>query len=80
MNPFLRSLNACFLFLVYKDDSSDELSDVLDELLMPASDTEENCNLDEDDDEDDDDDEDESEEEDNSDIEMVNGSDEDSSD
>ena len=58
---------------VYKgDDSSDELSDVLDELLMPASDTEENWNLD-----DDDDDEEGSEEEEDSDddIKMVNGND-----
>ena len=33
--------------LVYQDDSSDEMSDVLDELLPPASDTEEQWNLDE---------------------------------
>lgn len=32
-------------FLVYQDDSSDELSDVLDELLLPASDTEEQWNV-----------------------------------
>ena len=31
--------------LVYQDDSSDEMSDVLDELLPPASDTEEQWNL-----------------------------------
>jgi len=33
--------------LVYQDDSSDNMSDVLDELLPPASDTEEQWNLDE---------------------------------
>merc|ERR1712039_108961 len=33
--------------LIYQDDSSDEMSDVLDELLPPASDTEEQWNLDE---------------------------------
>ena len=32
-------------YLVYQDDSSDEMSDVLDELLPPASDTEEQWNL-----------------------------------
>ena len=56
---------------VYKDDSSDELSDVLDELLMPASDTEENWNLDDDDDDEESDEEDASDD----DIEVVNGGD-----
>ena len=36
---------ACISLLVYQDDSSDEMSDVLDELLPPASDTEEQWNL-----------------------------------
>lgn len=36
--------------LIYQDDSSDEMSDVLDELLPPASDTEEQWNLNDDDD------------------------------
>ena len=36
-----------FFFPVYQDDSSDEMSDVLDELLPPASDTEEQWNLEE---------------------------------
>lgn len=42
--------NAVFFLLVYQDDSSDDMSDVLDELLPPASDTEEQWNLDEADD------------------------------
>ena len=37
--------NECNSHLVYQDDSSDEMSDVLDELLPPASDTEEQWNL-----------------------------------
>ena len=40
-------LNEFISPLVYQDDSSDEMSDVLDELLPPASDTEEQWNLDE---------------------------------
>ena len=39
--------NEFISLLVYQDDSSDEMSDVLDELLPPASDTEEQWNLDE---------------------------------
>ncbi len=52
--------------LVYQDDSSDELSDVLDELLLPASDNEESWNVggDDEDDEDEDDSEKEEDEED----------------
>ena len=42
-----------FVIAVYQDDSSDELSDVLDELLLPASDNEDNWELEGDDDDDD---------------------------
>ena len=57
----------------YQDDSSDELSDVLDELLLPASDAEDNWNL-EDGDSDDEEDNDGSSSEENDDMEVtVNG-------
>lgn len=46
---------------MHQDDSSDELSEVLDELLLPPSDTEENWNLDDDDSDEDDSEEDEAE-------------------
>jgi len=55
--------------LVYKDESSDELSDVLDDLLVPASDTDDNWDDDENagiENEDGDDDDD-------SDVKLVNG-------
>jgi hypothetical protein len=51
------------IFSVYQDDSSDELSEVLDDLLLPASDTEDIWQQDGDDQ----DEEDESEEDDDDD-------------
>jgi len=59
--------------LVYQDDSSDELSDVMDELLMPASDAEDAWPMGDDDDDDDASEEDASEDDDE--VEMVNGED-----
>ena len=53
-------------FTVYQDDSSDELSEVMDDLLLPASDTDDNWFQDED--EDDSDDESENDNDENSDI------------
>ncbi len=68
---------------MYQDDSSDEISDVLDELLLPASDVEDNWNLDDDDEEEEEEhisDKDEEQEEgsdedsvDGNDVEMANG-------
>ena len=61
-----KNLMASSALLVYQDDSSDELSDVLDEVLLPASDTEEQWpNLSDGDEE-----EDEDEDEDNSSAEV----------
>ena len=57
---------------VYQDDSSDEIDDVLNELMIPASDNEEGWNLDDDDDEVSDEDSEESEEE----VEMLEGEEE----
>ncbi len=55
------SLIIFFPLTVYQDDSSDELSDVLDDLLLPASDNEDAWDLDGDEVENDDTDEDEQE-------------------
>jgi hypothetical protein len=49
---------------VYQDDSSDELSEALDDLLLPASDTEDIWQQENDDDDDEDDESEEEEEED----------------
>ena len=48
--------------VVYQDESSDELEDVLKDLLVPASDTDDKW-----------DDDDEEEEEEDNDVELVNG-------
>ena len=55
-------------FTVYQDDSSDELSEVMDDLLLPASDTDDNWFQDED--EDDSDDESENDNDENSELEQ----------
>ena len=55
-------------FIVYQDDSSDELSEVMDDLLLPASDTDDNWFQDED--EDDSDDESENDNDENSELEQ----------
>ena len=55
-------------FTVYQDDSSDGLSEVMDDLLLPASDTDDNWFQDED--EDDSDDESENDNDENSELEQ----------
>ena len=65
--------------LVYQDDSSDELSEVMDDLLLPASDTDDNWFQEDEEDEDENDSEGESENdldenEENNDLDMEDNS------
>jgi hypothetical protein len=49
LSKFLRIFNHLKSILVYQDDSSDELTEAIDDLLLPASDTEDIWQQDEDD-------------------------------
>ena len=69
------SKHATFNIVVYQDDSSDELSEVMDDLLLPASYTDDNWFQDEEEDDSYEDSEDDADEnEDNNDLEVEDDS------